>query len=345
MSSTGSDRPGWEYADGPTVGRDVPITSAPREEVAPGVLADPPAQPAEKHDSGNGRNGSHRTEEREVRAADPEFSNELNESLTQELRDVVGAERVRVPADRPHVEEGDRPHPRSAVAYLNMHRLQVVRALFIALTFGAVISLITNDWWFLVLAVGLHALGTMAVTMTVIRMTTITERPSPELAAALSDAGVNSPDEYFSRLVDEFRPASGGGAGEVISAGHNERTASTGDDAMAAAAEESSAMTPTAEPSRPAGQGGAPDILIFSTIIALLILSIVIPPVMGGGWMWMLTAVLVPLLAGWALLQWLYRSHGDRLQLRGPVPLTAIVVCTALAVIAFGAVVAFAFQH
>jgi hypothetical protein len=27
------------------------------------------------------------------------------------------------------------------------------------------------------------------------------------------------------------------------------------------------------------------------------------------------------------------------------VPLTAIVVCTALAVIAFGAVVAFAFQH
>jgi hypothetical protein len=176
-------------------------------------------------------------------------------------------------------------------------------------------------------------------------MTTITERPSPELAAALSEAGVSSPDEYFSRLADEFRPKPGGGAGAVISPGQNQRTVGAGDDAALAQAEESSAMTPTAEPSRPGGEGGAPDVLIWATIVAILALSIIVPPVMGGGWMWLLTAVLVPLLAAWAVLQWLYRAHGERLQLRGPAPLATIAVCTALAVAAFAAVVALAFQH
>jgi hypothetical protein len=43
MSSSGSEREDWELADGPVVGQDVPITSEPREEEAPGVPADPEA--------------------------------------------------------------------------------------------------------------------------------------------------------------------------------------------------------------------------------------------------------------------------------------------------------------
>jgi hypothetical protein len=176
-------------------------------------------------------------------------------------------------------------------------------------------------------------------------MTTITEHPSPQLAAALSEAGVSSPDEYYSRLADEFRPAPEGGAGEVISSGYNDRMAPASVDPAAAGGEESTAMTPTAEPSHPGGQGATPDVLIWSTVLALLAVSIVIPPLTGGGWMWLLTAVMVPLIGGWAVLQWLLRTRREQMKLDGPRPLIAIVLCTALAVVAFGVVVAFAFQH
>jgi hypothetical protein len=350
-----TDRQPWEYADGPEVGQEVPITSPPREEVAPGVPA-PSADEADDATKGsasaptaveNSRstNGTGATEEREVRVEDPELPRELNERLTTELREVIGSARVEVPVDRPHPAQGERPRPQNALGYLNVHRLQLIRTLAIALTFGGVISLITNDWWFLVLAAALHALGTMAVTLTVIQMTTTTERPSPELAAALTEAGVHSPDEYFSRIVGEFQSQPERGAGEVISSGHNERTAPATEDPARAVAEESSAMTPTSGASRSGGQGAAPDLLIWSTALALLALSIIFPPIQGGGWMWLLTAVMVPLLAGWMVMQWLLRVHGERMQLRGRLPMTAIVLCTALAVAAFCAVVAFAFQH
>jgi hypothetical protein len=350
MPSPPDDRQPWEYADGPEVGREVPITAAPREEEAPGIPAPPQANGGENggQRGQNGRaagDGAEATEEREVRAADPELPSELNERLTAELREVVGADRVEVPAGRPRASQGEHPPPHTGLAYLNAHRLQLVRTLAIALTFGGVVSLITNDWWFLILAAGLHALGTMAVTFTAIRMTTIIEHPSPELGAALSEEGISSPDEYFSNLVQEFRREPERGAGEVVSSGYNERTTSAGTDTPLAGAEESSAMTPTAEPSRPGGQGGAPDILIWSTALALLALSIVFPAISGGGWMWLLTAVMVPLLAGWMVLQWLFRRRGERVQLQGGAPLTTIAVCTAIAVAAFCAVVAFAFQH
>ena len=51
-----------------------------------------------------------------------------------------------------------------AFSYLSMHRFQLIRASAIVLTFGAVIALVTGDWWVLPLAAGLHALGTMTVT-------------------------------------------------------------------------------------------------------------------------------------------------------------------------------------
>ena len=42
VSKSGGSRLPWEYADGPTVGEDIPITSPPREEERPGVPKPPP---------------------------------------------------------------------------------------------------------------------------------------------------------------------------------------------------------------------------------------------------------------------------------------------------------------
>ena len=60
--------------------------------------------------------------------------------------------------------------------------------------------------------------------------------------------------------------------------GFNERSAPADTAPAEAAAEQSSAMTPTGQPSRSAGQGGAPDVLVCTTMVSLLVLSIVLPP-------------------------------------------------------------------
>ena len=71
MNPSGGDRLPWEYADGPTVGEDVPITSPPREEEKPGVPKPPPEQPSEN--AGGGADPPAEDEVREVRAEDPDL--------------------------------------------------------------------------------------------------------------------------------------------------------------------------------------------------------------------------------------------------------------------------------
>ncbi len=346
MSTSRGNRQSWEYADGPTVGEDVPITSPPRPEESPGVPKPPPEPEHTDARDGGGSDGSD-TEVREVRAEDPELSPETNERLTSELRDVVGTDRVEVPADRPHATRGEHPEQHGPAARLQVNWFQAIRTGAIVLTFGAIIALITNDWWVLALAAGVHALGTMTVGLTIIRVTTTSEHPSPTVAAAMAEEGVHSPDERFSRMVEEFRSEPERGASEVISPGYNEREAPADTSTADAAAEQSSAMTPTSQPSESAGAGGAPDAAVWTTMVSLLVLSIVLPPLTGGGWMWLVTAVMVPLLVGWGIFQRLMVTRRNQLHeaVQGGGPLVAIAFCTALAVAVFCAVVAFAFQH
>jgi hypothetical protein len=346
MSASEGHRQEWEYADGPAVGEDIPVTSEPRAEERPGVPRAPAGSAEDSNGGDPGHGGSSPKEERTVLAEDPELSSETNERLTAELRDVVGTDRVEVPADRPHASRGEHPQQHGLAATLNMHRLQVVRATAIVLTFGAVVSLITGKWWLLPLAAGVHALGTMVVTITIIRMTTISEHPSPDVAAAMAEDGVRNPDEHFSRMVEEFRQEPERGTSEVLSPGHNEREAPADSDPAEASAEQSSAMTPTSQPSRPAGEGGAPDLVIWSTVASLFIVSIVLPAAGGGGWMWLLPAVMLPLLIGWVVFQRMMITNRNAVHVEGERgPLVAIVVCTAIAVAVFCALVAFAFQH
>jgi uncharacterized membrane protein len=340
MASSHPDRLSWEYEGGPQTGHEIPITSPPRDEEAPGTPAPPEATPSDGS-SGERRDG---LEGREVRSEDPDLSPETNQRLTAELREVVGSERVRVPGDRPHATRGEHPHQHGFAAYMNQHRFQLIRATAIALTFGAIISLISGIWWLLPLAAGVHALGTMTVVMTIVRMTTVSEHVAPEVAAAMAEEGVSNPDEHFSRMVEEFRDTEEAGATEVMSPGFNERTADALDEPARASGEQSGAMTPTSQPSEPAS-GGAPDFIIWSTALALLALSIVLPATMGGGWLWLLPAVMVPLLAAWMVVQRLMITRAGEIHLQGRGPVLTIVLCTAVAVAGFCAIVALAFAH
>jgi hypothetical protein len=175
-------------------------------------------------------------------------------------------------------------------------------------------------------------------------MTTITEHPSPDLAAALTEEGVSSPDQRFSEMVQEYADTAPGGAAQVISPGHEGRATDATGDAAGASSEQSTAMTPTGSPSGTHRGGATPDAVIWTTWTALLVLSFVLPAVTGGGWMWLLPAVMVPLLAAWAVVQRLYLARPEVARIRGATGLVTIAVCTAAAVAVFCAVVAFAFQ-
>lgn len=293
----------------------------------------------------SGRRLSRRTEQREVRADDPALSPETNARVTEELREVLGTDRVRVPADRPHPSRGEQPRRGGGLQYLTQNRLRLVQGLFIVLTFGVIVALITDDWWVLAIAAGVHALGTTSVAMTTLGLTTVTEHPSPQLSAAMSLEGVSSPDDRFSRMVDEFRPGqTSSDTTGVLSPAADERDVEATTDPATAGAQQSSAMTPTAEPSAPA-EGGEPEVVIWATALSLAVLSVVLPPLTGGGWMWLLAAVMLPLVAGWVTMQRALVAHGDAVEMRSRRPLVLIALCTALAVAVFCGVIAIAFQH
>ncbi len=76
MSSPGHERSDWELADGPVVGRDVPITSEPREEEAPGV---PVAPEVQQPGGENSASGEGLTEKHEDPTGDPELSDDAGD--------------------------------------------------------------------------------------------------------------------------------------------------------------------------------------------------------------------------------------------------------------------------
>jgi hypothetical protein len=87
------------------VGQEVPITSEARAEESPGV----PLTDGADTDGTDSDGATTAVEERAVEAAAPGLSPEMNDRLTTELREVVGSDAVRVPADRPRASRGEHP--------------------------------------------------------------------------------------------------------------------------------------------------------------------------------------------------------------------------------------------
>jgi len=190
-----------------------------------------------------------RTETREVRVDEPDLSPQTNQRLTDEVREVVGTDRVTVPADRARASRGEhsaREHrrllpwrPKSFLA------AQIGAA---GLVGGAVLALVTNSWWVLPAVVVLMGAVTYAVVALVMEMTGNAERPSPTTAAALDAEGVKDPEEMFSEVVAEFTEDTG-------ERDEGERATDVEDDPARAAAEQESSITPSGGTARPAGPG------------------------------------------------------------------------------------------
>jgi len=165
------------------------------------------------------------TERRFVRSEDPSLTPEANRLLTEELQEAVGREEVEVPVGTPRRTSDERGTHSPMVAAIIANRAIVLVSLLAAVVVGGIISFATGQFWALLVAVGLHALGTMVVAGGAIQLTTEMEHVAPETAARLEAEGVADPDRVLGELVEDFAGATdAGGAAEVVSSGNNERT-------------------------------------------------------------------------------------------------------------------------
>lgn len=259
-----------------------------------------------------------RTEEREVRSDNPDLSPEANRLLTEELREAVGSDRVRVPAGSP-APGADHERTRSTLtATLASNRLLIVVTLFAAVVVGVVVSLATGSWWAVVAAVGVHAIGTLVVATAVLQMTTQTEHASPEVAARLEEEGVADPDRVLSDLVEDYSPAPPRSqTADVVSTGANERTVRADEDPARSAAEQRTAMTPSSGPGPAAGRDSAMAALPWWVVIGLMAVSLVAPLVGDTALLWVVPAVTWPLCLAWIAFERVARRHDPEEEGRG----------------------------
>jgi hypothetical protein len=243
------------------------------------------------------------TERRFVRSDDPQLTPEANRLLTEEVQAVVGAEEVVVPKGTP--DRSQEPHGRRSpwVANLVANRQLIIVTLAMALVVGGIIGLTTGAYWAVVVALALHAVGTLIVTTGAIQLTTQTEHVGPEVAARLEEEGVSDPDRVLTELVEDFTGTrEAGGVPEVLSSGNNERTTGATQEPARAAMEQRTAMTPTSGRSPVSGEGSAVEFLPWWVVLGVSVLSVVFA-LISGGEMWALPAIVVPIGVGWVLLQ------------------------------------------
>jgi hypothetical protein len=258
-----------------------------------------------------------------VRSEDPSLSAEANAALTEELQQAIGADEVSMPADAPDPATAERSGHSTAGATVASLRPLFIVTLLAALTVGAVIALTTGSWWALVVAVGVHALGTMVVASGAIQLTTQIEHASPQTTAQLEEEGVADPDRVLSDLVEEYTgQAESSPAGGVITGGD------TGSQAPAA---QRRAMTPGVPAS---GDRSAIAALPWFVVIGVTVFSLV-AAVLEGGKMWATPAIVVPLGAGWIALDRYMSSRTEEHRSPGPGRFVIVGSCVVAGVILF----------
>jgi hypothetical protein len=220
----------------------MPNTSEPRRGDGGGVR-----EPPER----TGATSRQDTEIRDVQVADPELSDAANHRLTEQVQEVIGTDKVRVPADRPHPSHGERPDNAGLLASVwstNKFIILIITMVFIVI--GAIVSIITGSWWFMAAAVIVDAAGVLLVAGLVLRMTSIRERPDPSTVAMLEEEGVRNPEEHFSNVVAEFTEEHRDDTSDS-----NQRSVTVEDDPLQAGAEQESSTTATGGRSQPVGPG------------------------------------------------------------------------------------------
>jgi hypothetical protein len=186
------------------------------------------------------------TELRTVEVTDSRLSPETRAMLTEEAREVVGHDRVEVPASRAHPAEGERPLQAGSLLNLTGNRLMIKTIASMFVMVGVVALLSGSGWWFLPIAILALVALLLSIARLVLQMTSIREHASPLATAAMEADGIANPDEFFSAVVEEFTEATDDEISE-------HRTVSVQEDASRAGAEQRATGTQTSGRSKAVG--------------------------------------------------------------------------------------------
>jgi len=133
---------------------------------------------------------------------DSQHRRAARETLRHELREVVGEDAAAAGERAGALEAAEQAgRPRTVTAALSQSRILIGVTFFLALIVGAVAGLASGQWWWLAVALLLHALGTTVVVATTLRMTADVESPDPRAAAALEEHGIRDPDAALNEAV------------------------------------------------------------------------------------------------------------------------------------------------
>ena len=169
----------------------------------------------------------------------PTLSADANHRLTEELRAVIGADTVRVPADRARPSQGERPKAGPMDKMTNWTVI-TVGLVAVGVCVGLIILTALGGHWILTaLAFVVLLVSLFLVTMSIIALASVTEYPDPGLVALLSEQGMLDPEIRFSEIVKEFIPDVEEG---------EERPTDVLDDPAQAIAEQQGALTGTGHP-------------------------------------------------------------------------------------------------
>jgi hypothetical protein len=140
---------------------------------------------------------------RDVRSSDPSLSAEANDRLTRELREIIGSDRVSVPADPAHERHGTHaPWTADAIG----SRLGWILIALAGIAVAAIVALAWNTTASLLVALAVLVVTTIAALAVALNATSEVEHPDPQTAALLEEEGVGDPDRLLEDLVEEFRP-------------------------------------------------------------------------------------------------------------------------------------------
>jgi hypothetical protein len=123
------------------------------------------------------------------------------QALKGELEDALGEHVDDATAER---ALADPPRSRFATI-ISENELLIGITLAVAVVFGVILSLFLDSWVFLVLAVLVHALGTVAVTALAVWLATSGDKPDPRTVARLEEEGVTDPEQALNDAVHNVR--------------------------------------------------------------------------------------------------------------------------------------------
>ncbi len=162
---------------------------------------------------------------------------EARDMLRDELREAVGEQAAERAERKGALDEAiDADRPRTILGVVSESQALIAITLLVALIVGAMIALITGSWWFLLVALALHAIGAVVVVATAFSLASEVEHADPRTAAALEARGVTDPDGALNHAV--------GAAAE-----------GSDDDEAARARDQQTEITPSSR-SHPAGGDG-----------------------------------------------------------------------------------------